>query len=435
MTDTDGNIGGDVTVSTEQISGLLFDVSAQANIWTKGAGVALAAALKDTVVEFNSLDEAVKAGITAYTGEVGADSVSKDFLAGIPYYHIKHFFDVNDNSGRLYVMFADCSKDFSAIVDMQKAASGKITNFGVWTEQSIWKLTDDTATKYTVQLVAGIESLCEQMASDYNSPVSVLLSANTAKVATSAGSDVKVVFSKIPSCKVESRYVTVLMGQDSDSTIETIQASLASCAPVGCVGLALGCLALATVAESIGYVAKFNLGSYISSIEFGFGDATIVGKKLTNYTKYSSLSRVQLDTLDENGYVFLCKYEGLEGGVYFSSDQTCTSGDYRTIARNRAIGKSRRSVRTVLLPYVNAPIKIDPATGYMSTAQCTIFSNLVKAVLAAMLSSGEISGYSVTIPATQNVLKNDKVIIKYSIVPIGESKEYDVTEGLATTNA
>ena len=36
MTDTDGNIGAEVSNNTEKICGLLFDISGQSNFWTTG---------------------------------------------------------------------------------------------------------------------------------------------------------------------------------------------------------------------------------------------------------------------------------------------------------------------------------------------------------------------------------------------------------------
>ena len=54
----------------------------------------------------------------------------------------------------------------------------------------------------------------------------------------------------------------------------------------------------------------------------GFGDVTLNSEdKLTSTLKYSSLNKIQLDDLDDKGYVFLCKYSGLESGVFFSKDQ------------------------------------------------------------------------------------------------------------------
>ncbi|NDV63951.1 DUF2586 family protein [Bacteroides sp. 224] len=431
MTDTDGNISSDLSSSTEKVCGLLFDISAQPNFWTKGAGLALVDTLKDNVVELNSLDDADKIGITAYSGELDENQVSKDFLFGIPYYHIKHFFTISGGTGRLFVMFADCSQNWNAVIDMQKAAHGTINQFGVWTEKNLWKKTDPTASTYSIQLVGDLQSIGESLANTYHSPVSILLNANSAKIATTSGDEAKVTLSMIPTCVIDSRYVTVLLGQGLDTDVSAMQASLASCTPVGNIGAALGCLTQASVAESIGWVQNFDLINYFPDIEFGFGDSTLSDKKLVNTTKYSSLSAFQLEDLDDRGYVFLMKYNGLEGHIYFSGDQTCSNGDYRTIARNRTINKSRRSVRTALLPYVNSPIKVDPSTGYLSSAQSTIFSNIVNDILQAMVDAEEISGFSVKIPSNQNVLKNDTLLITYILIPIGTSRKINVTEGLS----
>jgi hypothetical protein len=153
--------------------------------------------------------------------------------------------------------------------------------------------------------------------------------------------------------------------------------------------------------------------------------------KLTNSTKYSSLSAAQLDTLEELGYIFLVKYSGLEGHVYFSGDTSCSAGDYRSVSRNRVINKSRRLVRTAFLSYVNAPIKVNPANGQLSPAQITVFTNLVTDALQTMVDAEEISGIGpISIPAAQNILKNDRLRVEYSMIPIGNSKEIKVSEGL-----
>lgn len=431
MTDTDGNIGKEISNLTEKVCGLLFDISAQPDFWTKGPGATLAESLKDNVIELNSLDDAITAGITAYTGEMDEDGTSKDFLHGIPYYHIEHFFKLAGGSGRLFVMFADCSQNWDALIDMQKASFGIINQFGVWTEQNLWKKMDESASQYSIAIVGDLQSVAENMANNYNAPASILLCANSAKVKTATGEDSTIVWSEIPTCVIDARYVTVLLGQGLDSDVSAMQIALESKTPVGTVGAALGCLTQASVAESIGWVQHFDLINYFPDVEFGFGNAEVVDSKLTNSTKYSSLSQIQLDNLEELGYVFLVKYAGLEGHVYFSGDSTCSNGDYRTIARNRVINKSRRSVRAALLPYVNSPIKVDPATGYLSTAQITVFTNLITDILNAMVAAEEISGIgAVTIPANQNILQNDTLIIQYTMVPIGTAKTIKVTEGL-----
>lgn len=431
MTDQDGNIGREVSNLTEKVCGLLFDISAQADIWTKGPGLTLASSLKDTVVELNCIEDADELGLAAYTGTSAEVGDSNDFLAGIPYYHIKHFFALNNNSGRLFIYFADCSSNWNALVDMQKAAHGMINQFGVWTEQKLWKQTDEAASVYSIQIVGDLQSVAKNLADNYNAPASILLNANTAKVETASGEKTDVVWSMIPSCIIDARYVSVLLGQGLDGDVTAMQCSLESKTPVGNIGAALGCLAKASVAECIGWVQNFDLITQFPDIEFGFGNAVVENNALKNSTKFSSLSATQIDTLDDNGYIFLTRYSGLEGHVYFSGDSTCSNGDYRTISRNRVINKSRRSVRTALLPYVNSPIKVNASNGQLSPAQITVFTNIITDILNAMANAEEISGIGhVTIPATQNILQNDRLIIQYTIVPIGTAKEIRVTEGL-----
>lgn len=428
MSDTDGNIGRTLTTSTEKVTGLLFDISKQENFFSDGAGLAVKDKLQGTVIEINSMDDLKDLGIAPYSGDT-----KKDLLFGVPYYHISHFFDIQGDNGRLFIMFADCSSDWSPIDQMQRAAHGMINQLGVWTEQSLWKQTDEMAETYSIDLVTGLQSKAESLA-DENAPLSILLCANSAVVATTDTPKKQVELSKIPSCIIGSRFVTVLLGQGLDANVTAMQAKNPNTTPIGTVGAALGCLANASVQESIAWVNKFNLIGYFPDIEMGFGDATIKEDKLTSSLKYSSLNKIQLDDLDDKGYVFLCKYSGLESGVYFSKDQTCSDGDYRTIARNRTIHKSRRAVRNALLPYVNSPLKVDPSTGYLSSAKITMFQNIVSDILTTMQNNEEISGFSVTIDKNQNVLKNDTLIIKYSLVPVGVAARIEVVEGLALTN-
>lgn len=205
--------------------------------------------------------------------------------------------------------------------------------------------------------------------------------------------------------------------------------------PVGVLGAALGCLARANVHESIAWVKQFNLFSDdFQAIELGFGDINQTAQEeFISTNLYESLSPTLLDDLDEKGYIFPIKYAGLENGIYLSKDQTCSTGDYRTIARNRTINKSRRAVRAALLPYVNAPLMVNPATGLLAPSKITAFRTLISDVLAKMQTSQEISGYAVTIDANQNVLLNDTLRIGYVLVPVGVATKIYVEEGLSLT--
>lgn len=429
MSDTDGNIGTSSTTSTEKVTGLLFDISKQAKFFEEGAGLAVKDKLQGNVIEINSMDDLKELGITAYSGDT-----EKDLLFGIPYYHINHFFGIQGSTGRLFIMFADCGVDWNAIEQMQRAAHGMINQLGVWTEQSLWKQTDPEAETYSIDLVTDLQSKAASLA-DENAPLSILLCANSAVIATDEESVKKVELGKIPTCVINARFVSVLLGQGLDADVSAMQLANQNLTPIGNIGAALGCIASASVQESFAWVNKFNLISYFPDIEMGFGDVTLNSEsKLTSTLKYSSLNKIQLDDLDDKGYIFLCKYSGLESGVFFSKDQTCSNGDYRTVARNRTIHKSRRAVRNALLPYVNSPLKVDPSTGYLSSAKITMFQNIVSDILTTMQNNEEISGFSVTIDKNQNVLKNDTLIIKYSLVPVGVASRIEVVEGLALTN-
>ena len=429
MSDTDGNIGTSSTTSTEKVTGLLFDISKQAKFFEEGAGLAVKDKLQGNVIEINSMDDLKELGITAYSGDT-----EKDLLFGIPYYHINHFFGIQGSTGRLFIMFADCGVDWNAIEQMQRAAHGMINQLGVWTEQSLWKQTDPEAETYSIDLVTDLQSKAASLA-DENAPLSILLCANSAVIATDEESVKKVELGKIPTCVINARFVSVLLGQGLDADVSAMQLANQNLTPIGNIGAALGCIASASVQESFAWVNKFNLIGYFPDIEMGFGDVTLNSEsELTSTLKYSSLNKIQLDDLDDKGYIFLCKYSGLESGVFFSKDQTCSNGDYRTVARNRTIHKSRRAVRNALLPYVNSPLKVDPSTGYLSSAKITMFQNIVSDILTTMQNNEEISGFSVTIDKNQNVLKNDTLIIKYSLVPVGVASRIEVVEGLALTN-
>lgn len=431
MTDTDGNIGSTITSDVEKVCGLLFDISGQTDFWTTGQGVNAAENLKDTVVEINSLDDAVKLGVTAYE-ETTDGSASTALLAGIPYYHIKQFFTMAGGTGRLFIAFADCSKDWNAIIDMQKASNGIISQFGVWTEQKIWKKMDSSANQYSISIVGDLQSIAEQMADDYFSPSYIILSGNSSKVQTADGENSSITFSEIADAIIDARYVSVLLSQSMDTDVKKMQASLKSTTPVGVIGLALGALTQANVGESIAWVQNFDLVNYVPAIEMGFGDSNVENSIIKNATSYSSLTRYQLDTLDEKGYIFMRTYEGREGHVYFTKDRSCSDGDYCTIARNRAINKSRRLVREALLPYVNSPVKVDPSTGNLSSAQATVYSNLISDVLSGMATAEEISSVgTISVPTAQNILKTKTLKFSYTLIPLGCAETIKVTEGLA----
>lgn len=438
ISDVDGNIPSNLSSGNEKVTGLLFDVSLQPTLFTAGYGKNNETKLKlNDVAYVTTLKSAVKDfGIIERIKATEDEESNVNFLHGIPYYHISEFYRNSGNingAGRLYVMFADCSLSWDAIEVMQRASGGTINQLGIWSEQPLWKV-NGVSEMYNLNLVKGLNDKAVALAAQ-NQPLSVVLSANPSNTGADTAEGKKVDLNKIPSCICESSRVSCVLGQAHCELISTMQKCNINNTPVGFLGTVMGCLAKANVQESIAWVKMFNLFSEnFQEINLGFGDINMTDEEeFISLNLYESLSPTLLDDLDDKGYIFPIKYAGRENGVYISKDQTCSNGDYRTIARNRTINKSRRAVRTALLPYVNAPLMVNPATGFLAPSKITAFKTLISDILSGMQKSQEISGYAVNIDASQNVLVNDTLKISYVIVPVGVATQIHVEEGLSLT--
>lgn len=439
ITDVDGNIPNQTGTSNEKITGLLFDIALQPTLFMQGYGKTNEAKIKaEDVAYVTSLKSAVEEfGILERVTATAEQENNVNFLHGIPAYHIREFFRLSGNvngSGRLYVMFADCSSSWDAIETMQRVAGGSIAQLGIWTEQPLWKA-NGAQQKYNLNLVKSVNEKAAYLASQ-NQPLSIILSANPSTTGGATSEARQIDLQKIPTCICESSRTSCIFGQARSAQVATMQMRNTNHTPVGFLGAVLGALARANVQESIAWVKQFNLfDDNFQQIELGFGDTNLdqAGESFLSLNSYESLSPVLLDDLDSLGYIFPIKYAGRENGIYISRDQTCSAGDFRTIARNRTINKSRRAVRAALLPYVNSPLMVNPATGMLASSKITAFKTLVGDILQKMQSDQEISGYSVTIDPNQNVLVNDTLKISYSLVPVGTATMIYVEEGLSLT--
>lgn len=445
MTNVDGYTAAN-TVPSENIGGLLFDIGKRENPFT-GNTVALAKLANRQVVEINSLDDAIALGI-----EEGG------LLGGVAYYHIEKFFALAGSGQRLFIMFADCTSNFNAIEDLQTAAKGLCFHIGVWTEQELFKKVNDD-----LQLnswVSDIETVCENLGGrikkqgetyvnyDGNAQVVVVLNANPGHITNGETTITEIDLTKLPNAISTMPYVSIALGQETSDEVHAMQLKNVNQTPVGNIGMAMGVLAVAPVQHSIGYVNNYNLYSACPIAELGFGNLTTSGSGST--LKWADdVSFTGIDTLTytkrnvqfvTKGYIMLTNYDGYENGIYFSGDTTLSDGDFRTISRCRTMAKARRLVRMALLPYVNAPVQVNATTGLLSASQITTFKNLVTNALdSGMVNPGssvsQISGRVVTIDSSQNVLKNDELIIDFGIVPVGTTTIINISEHFTTTTS
>lgn len=436
--DTDGNIPYNGASGQEKVTGLLFDVSMQPDLFREGYGKNNEGKLKlNDVLYITNFKSAIQDfGIIERVETTEEDENNVNFMHGIPAYHIREFFRMSgnvDGNGKLYVMFADCSASWDAIDVMQRVAGGLINQLGVWTEEPLWKL-NGAEEKYNLNIVKTLNDKAVAMA-DLHQPLSIVLCANPSNTGSDTSDGKQIDLNKIPTAICEASRTSVIFGQARCARISMMQKRNVNNTPVGFLGAMMGAIARANVHESVAWVRTFNLfDDNFQNIELGFGDINLTAdEEFTSLNMYESLSPVLLDDLDEKGYIFPIKYSGRENGIYISKDQTCSVGDYRTIARNRTINKSRRAVRAALLPYVNSPLMVNPATGFLAPSKISAFKTLIGDILAKMQAAQEISGYAVNIDANQNVLVDDTLRISYVIVPVGVAVKIYVEEGLSLT--
>ena len=436
--DTDGNIPYNGASGQEKVTGLLFDVSMQPDLFREGYGKNNEGKLKlNDVLYITSFKSAIQDfGIIERVETTEEDENNVNFMHGIPAYHIREFFRMSgnvDGNGKLYVMFADCSASWDAIDVMQRVAGGLINQLGVWTEQPLWKL-NGAEEKYNLNIVKTLNDKAVAIA-DLHQPLSIVLCANPSNTGSDTSDGKQIDLNKIPTAICEASRTSVIFGQARCARVSMMQKRNVNNTPVGFLGAMMGAIARANVHESVAWVRTFNLfDDNFQNIELGFGDINLTAdEEFTSLNMYESLSPVLLDDLDEKGYIFPIKYSGRENGIYISKDQTCSVGDYRTIARNRTINKSRRAVRAALLPYVNSPLMVNPATGFLAPSKISAFKTLIGDILAKMQAAQEISGYAVNIDANQNVLVDDTLRISYVIVPVGVAVKIYVEEGLSLT--
>lgn len=442
-TDLEGSTSSNVFLSTENVVGLIFDTSVVGGL-EKALGTDTVAAktfANGNVVELNTSKDVSEAGID--------DTV----LAGVAKYHLDCFFSLAGGNQRIFVSFMNSDEDteFEAVERMQLAANGIIYQIGVWTGKAIAAKNADGS--YSVEagnILSKLESVAEVLGGtvgvtnyEGNAPLNILVSS---PVLNEAEIDLK----KLPDLSgMNFPKVTFLIGQAASDSVRKIMyevnhaSDTVSYAPVGCVGVALGCLAMAPANESIAHVANFNLASVMQEAELGLGSLVDDADNGTyaaesSFTNIKTLSYSKRNTyLHKNGYVFLNNYDGLENSIFFSSDQTLSTGDYRSIARCRVMHKSRRVVRRALLPRVNSNVEVDVATGTLSATTVTEFQNLViKALDSNMVEPGttrpQISGRSCSIDNSQNVLTTDEIKINYTLTPLGVTSAIHVTEGFTS---
>jgi hypothetical protein len=340
------------------------------------------------VVEVFTIDEAEALGITEANYPV-------------QHYHVAEFFRIGSGA-KLYIGIFPApdeltAHDFEEVATMQAFAGGELRQVGVYTQKA-----------FAVAQIAALQAICARLEGE-DAPLSAILTANIAGQ-TLAG---------LPDLTASAaKNVSVMIGQDGNGKGSQLFASQAK--TIGAVGAALGAVARAAVNENIGWVAKFDVsGAELDAVAFGEG------------TQYRTVSKTQLNELDDKGYIFLMKYTG-RNGSYFNGAHTASTGDYNGIELNRTIDKAIRGVRQVLLPFLNSPLRVN-ASGQLSQDTIAAIKAEGNRPLNQMARAGELSGAVIEIDPAQDVLSTSVVQVSIRLLGTGLARKFSVKTGYTTS--
>lgn len=441
-------------IFNESVCGLVFDISNRSGVFNNYA-LARQNYGNERIVKLSSMDDVVASGIT----EGGV-------MGGVPYYHLNQFFTMASKDTAqhdVYVVFADCRDGFQIFNRVSHETGKKVFQFGLWTERDLFDYRGDViVSPLLAQLSADLFSFREvfQKSDEYDLdiPFNVLMCANPSRTETV---DTVIRLTDIDNVRLADQYgynltarlganigtfdylsipsltgfdipgLTVLLGQERSEEVHNMQFRNFGNTPVGCVGAALGVLALSPVEYSMADNYLFSLKDVIPVAELGFGPDNMPLDKL---------GYVRRNSLDAKGYVFPVDKDGYYGETFFSSDRTLGSRDYSTLSRCRTINKVHRIVRGTLIKHVNGPVSLNPATGGIAQSESTRISNEVydaideyMGVGSNMSGSAQLDFRRVTV-----TLKNDTddgyvIMVEVEIRPGSHAESVILTEEVSVS--
>lgn len=205
----------------------------------------------------------------------------------------------------------------------------------------------------------------------------------------------------------------------SENRVGVVLGGTKESATSAAVGLTLGRLAKNPVQRNIGRVKDGNLG--------------IVAAYLSDGNPIEDLSEAEWGQVHDKGYIFMRPYQG-KNGYYFNDDPSCSpiTDDYSSLARGRVIDKALLLTYATYIEEILDDIEVDPDTGRMNAAVIKNYQSLIENTLnTQMTNEGEVSGVTVNIDPTQNVLSTDKVVIDLRIIPLAYGKTIEVSLGFS----
>jgi len=346
-----------------------------------------------------SVEHSLSAGIagttlTQFSGGVGAKNDNLHFI-------ISNFFKINPNS-KLWVGVYDFTSAFdsSIIASIQTASGGEIRQLGI----------------YTIKGLDGIQNIvtdCNSVAVDQASkkkPLSIIIGAQAGTATLATFVNLRTLTSPRVSVTISNAYGTKELGYRLKGTTGYFPTDL---------GQVLGLVSRSKVSNSVAWVANNLLLNADSMLVTGekWGDIEDTTKP---------------DELFSKGYIFQGKYFGYAGSyLYNDAVADAVTSDYESIKRMRTMDKVARQAYFVLVPYLSSPLILNPTSGQISQETVSDLTQIVSSTLNQMSTASEISGYSVYIDPSQNVLTTKNIEIAVDIVPVGSADKITLNLGYA----
>ena len=317
----------------------------------------------------------------------------------IQHYNISEYFRMQPK-GVLYVGLYATSADFAEVTTMQDYSSGKIRQMGVYTQAAF-----ATATSTLLQTQATAMEAAR-------TPLSIFYQGDFSGVSDlTTLSDLKT---------LSDSNVTSTFGQDGAATGFTLWSATGK--SIGCVGTVLGAEALARVSDSIAWVGKFPVAAVeFETLAFANGD------------QHNALTVGQKNAVDALGYVFPKKHPSIDGS-YFNNDYTniAVTSDYERVRNVRTIDKATRSLDARVYPALASPLLVN-TDGTLTEDKIAYFESLGNLALDTMVRDAELSGFSIAINPSQNVLSTGTLNMAVSLLLVGAADNIVFNIGFVTS--
>ncbi|MEL3904449.1 MAG: DUF2586 family protein [Treponemataceae bacterium] len=329
--------------------------------------------------------------------------------------HISEFFRRAGEGQRLHVMLvAQAKKPTDMVADAKLLAveAGGVISDMAFAYNPATGYVDTMLDGLNADVSAAIPTLqgFADWADDNDMPLHVILEGRAIADDLSTCADLRDL--KVGEQPFGAEKVTLVVGQDW-TYAETLDAPGKKFADVGTF---LGVVASMPWNRNPGEVETQNL------TDAKLGVWTVGG--LSNHKRYSEVFS-DLETLNDKGYVFPVRYQGI-AGYWWNDGHTCVEivNDARgnmnqhTIYYSHTMDQCKRALRLVYLPEVKKPVALDE-NGKLPPSVAGYFNAIGDRQFERFASNEVISGGKTTVDAESDLLVEKVLNVEFAVIPTG----------------